>query len=308
MDENQSSQAPAPALTGFEEMGTPEQLAELYGALAAARGGFGEIVKGRSVTITPKDGGRPYTFNYAELSDSLAAVVPALSANGLVVIQPFSMAPGGAAIVRTILAHKSGARLVSLTELLDWKDVKGLGGIITYLRRYALNAMLCLAADEDADDQPLQSRGEAHAESGPRRTPQTPQTRPAGAQPSPTRAAQPGAAPNGSGVAKTPAGSSPAAQSNGQPGQSANAAPSPAGASAAQPGPAEAQPVPLSREQWDQLLRMCSAAGATEKEDQRSLISGFLPDGTTKPDASHFKTLVTKLGQLAIDRKESANV
>jgi hypothetical protein len=304
MDENQTEQneQPAPAIMAgpdFVEVGTPEQVTALYFALAEARGEFAPIVKNRT-----SGKGTNKEFRYADLDASLDATVPGLRKHGLVLIQPLSFV-NGKAQVRTTIAHKDGGRLYVYFDvpMPTTGDVQDFGKNVTYSRRYCYNAALCLAADQDLDDAPA-----ASGQAAKRDTPQTPQTRQAGAQPSPTRAAQPGAAQNGSGVAKTPAGSSPAAQSNGQPGQSANAAPSPAGASAAQPGPAEAQPVPLSREQWDQLLRMCSAAGATEKEDQRSLISGFLPDGTTKPDASHFKTLVTKLGQLAIDRKESANV
>jgi hypothetical protein len=300
MDENQTEQneQPAPAIMAgpdFVEVGTPEQVTALYFALAEARGEFAPVAKNRT-----SGKGTNKEFRYADLDASLDATVPGLRKHGLVLIQPLSFV-NGKAQVRTTIAHKDGGRLYVYFDvpMPTTGDVQDFGKNVTYSRRYCYNAALCLAADQDLDDAPA-----ASGQAAKRDTPQTPQTRQAGAQSSPTRAAQPGAAPNGSGVAKTPAGSSPATQPSGQPGQGATAAPNPAGASAAQPVQSES----LTREQWDQLLKLCVSAGAVEKPDQQSIIRGFLPEGATKPDASHFKMLVTKLGQLAINNKESANV
>lgn len=290
---NMNTEPPTPPLTDFQELGTPEQLAELYGALAMARGEFTKIVKGRTVTITPKEG-RPYTFNYAELDDSLAAVVPALSKHGLVVIQPFSMLPNkGPALVRTILAHKAGARLVSMTELLDWKDAKGLGGVITYLRRYSLNAMLCLAADEDADEQPLQSRGEAHAESRPRNQPNVPRREASG----PARGGEPAASRPTVAQATRAGSTTPTTSETGQNSETASD-------KNASSGEGEA----LAREQQESIRNLCIAAGATNGADQKALISGLLsPHGEQRLSQANYKRVVTDLGRLAIGAKEQAN-
>lgn len=151
----------------YKEFGTDAQITALYAAMAQARGEFGKIVQNRTARIS-KDGKLLYEFTYADMDQVLEAVVPALSKHGLVVMQP----PGS--VLRTILAHKGGARIMSVMELPKAGDIKTHGGNITYLRRYALNALLCLAADADADDMPNAKQGETGAQSGPRRTPEVP--------------------------------------------------------------------------------------------------------------------------------------
>lgn len=140
----------------FQEIGTDAQLGALYGALAQARAEFTKIQKDRTVSIKSDKGS--YTFNYAELENSLEATVPFLSKHGLVVIQPATTS-----VVRTILAHKDGGRVVSTMAIPEARDIKTYGGHITYLRRYSYNAMLCLSADADLNDMPEAKRGETSA-------------------------------------------------------------------------------------------------------------------------------------------------
>lgn len=167
--EAENQETVQPVMEDFQELGTPEQLAELYGALAEAKLGFGKIVKNRTVSVRMKSGGE-YTFEYADLESSLDATTKALSEQGLAVIQP----PSIRGVIRTILAHKGGARLVTVLAIPEAEDIKSYGGNITYMRRYAYNALLCLSADQDTDDAPVAARGEERAVSGPRRTPQAP--------------------------------------------------------------------------------------------------------------------------------------
>ncbi len=121
----------------------------LFGALAAAQGAFLPITKNRTVTVRPRD--KPaYTFDYATLDQVLAACVPALSANGLALLQPFYHGPNGLEI-RTILAHSSGARLESVTELPKTENIQGAGSALTYLKRYQVQAILGVSSEEDDD-------------------------------------------------------------------------------------------------------------------------------------------------------------
>lgn len=148
--------APPPA-----HHGTPAQLAALYGALASAQGEFGTIVKNRNVTIEIKHPDTKvkigsYVFKYADLEEVTAKTRPALSKFGLGIIQPitFSAAYGGTSIY-TQLFHKDGGMIISELNLpIGHKDIKNLGANISYLRRYAKTALLDLAADDDADEQP----------------------------------------------------------------------------------------------------------------------------------------------------------
>lgn len=139
--------APPPQPTpGFSTSG---DVAPLFAALAKAQGEFGEIHRTATVTIQPREG-RAYSFSYAPLEDVLAAVRPALSKNGLWLGQPLSSA-NGKYTLRTILAHSSGGALMMVVDLQAGADIKALGSSITYLRRYTVQALLGLAAEEDDD-------------------------------------------------------------------------------------------------------------------------------------------------------------
>lgn len=98
----------------------------------------------------------PFLKNkYADLGAVIDAVRPVLAKHGLAVAQfPFND-PGGIGI-ETILMHTSGQWLSERVSL-PLSDEKGksaaqvAGSIVTYLRRYALSAVLGVYADEDAD-------------------------------------------------------------------------------------------------------------------------------------------------------------
>lgn len=121
----------------------------LFGALALAQGAFQPITKNRTVTVKP-EGKASYTFDYATLDQVLAATVPALSANGLALLQPFYHGPNGLEL-RTILAHSSGARLEAVTELPKSNTIQAAGSALTYLKRYQVQAILGVSSEEDDD-------------------------------------------------------------------------------------------------------------------------------------------------------------
>lgn len=99
---------------------------------------------------------------FADLETVLSTVTPHLINNGLVISQVFEPSEGLEPILVTKLLHISGAELVSRLPMVIGKGRNALhdfGGSCTYLKRYALLAMLGLTADMDmdgdfADDQP----------------------------------------------------------------------------------------------------------------------------------------------------------
>lgn len=99
---------------------------------------------------------------FADLETVLSTVTPHLIKNGLVISQIFEPSEGLEPILVTKLLHISGAELVSRLPMVIGKGRNALhdfGGSCTYLKRYALLAMLGLTADMDidgdfADDQP----------------------------------------------------------------------------------------------------------------------------------------------------------
>lgn len=108
------------------------------------------LVQFQSKLITvKKDGKNPHFGNkYASLSAIIEAIQEPLSECGLAVIQ----LPAGQNQLETILLHDSGQFISETYEMRPAKaDPQGQGSAITYQRRYALGAILCLNIDEDDD-------------------------------------------------------------------------------------------------------------------------------------------------------------
>lgn len=99
---------------------------------------------------------------FADLETVLSTVTPHLIKNGLVISQVFEPSEGLEPILVTKLLHISGAELTSRLPMVVNKGsnlLHALGASCTYLKRYALLAILSLTADMDmdgafTDDQP----------------------------------------------------------------------------------------------------------------------------------------------------------
>ena len=91
---------------------------------------------------------------FADLETVLSTVTPHLIKNGLVITQLFEPSEGVDPVLVTKLLHVSGAELVSRLPMVVGKGRNPLhdfGGSCTYLKRYALLALLGLTADMDMD-------------------------------------------------------------------------------------------------------------------------------------------------------------
>ncbi len=131
----------------MREHGTDEQIAALYAALADAQGEFPQIPRDRQ----GRTGNQ--VFKYAPLATVLKAVRPALTKYGLAVVQPFAI--GNEFVqVTTVLSHKGGGRISSSSRFRLPGELKDFGSARTYMCRYALNSLLVLDGDADADDLP----------------------------------------------------------------------------------------------------------------------------------------------------------
>jgi hypothetical protein len=145
MEENQSLKERVAEMRDQQE--ARKSQAALYAALAKAQGEFKPVAKNRAVQIRMKEGGT-YRFEYADLEQLISCTRPALAANGLAVVQRVTEDA-----LSTELVHADGGMLRSKTELPRMgNDPKAYGAAITYLRRYAYSALLCLAADDDLDE------------------------------------------------------------------------------------------------------------------------------------------------------------
>ena len=122
----------------------------LNAALAAAQGEFVPIPREKTVKVETRTGGT-YEFSYAPLDAILTAVRPALAKNGLSVTQRLEDV-GGRPGLRTELRHADGGVLGASFPLATVPESpQQLGSLLTYLRRYALVALLGVATEDDDD-------------------------------------------------------------------------------------------------------------------------------------------------------------
>ena len=126
----------------------------LIEALAKARATFTKAGK----TATNKFDG----YQYATIADYINAVTPALSENGLILIQKESVDCDGLFVsVETSMYHSSGESIEfgkTICPIAPKKQgapvftPQNVGAAITYARKYGMQVALCIASEDDADD------------------------------------------------------------------------------------------------------------------------------------------------------------
>lgn len=121
-----------------------ESIMKLAEALSKAQGEFGHV---------KKDSLNPFfKSKYADLASILEAVRPALAKHGLSHVQLAGANAEGDAVVSTYLLHSSGEFISGELSLPVTKaDAQGFGSALTYARRYGLQAILGVAAEDDDD-------------------------------------------------------------------------------------------------------------------------------------------------------------
>jgi hypothetical protein len=129
----------------------------LAAALIAAQQQFGGITKDKKVDVRTQKG--QYSYTYANLGSVLDAVMPALHENGLTLVQAMDFRDGVPGIVTQLIwansephpVERTPEHIGSFTPIYwaDKTDTQKYGGAITYCRRYAIMALLCLAAEDD---------------------------------------------------------------------------------------------------------------------------------------------------------------
>ena len=118
-----------------------ESIANLAAAMAAAQGEMGAAVKGSSNPF--------FKSNYASLGDVIEAVKAPFAAHGLSYVQ-FPVSGEGSVGLATRLMHSSGEWLEqSFFIPLAKMDAQAAGSAITYARRYALQSIAGIPAEDD---------------------------------------------------------------------------------------------------------------------------------------------------------------
>jgi hypothetical protein len=110
------------------------------------------LVKAQSEMSNAKKGATNPFFKskYADLNSIREAALPVLNAHGITIIQPTCVLDG-VNYVETILLHESGEYISSLTQIVVDKvnDAQKHGSGLSYARRYALQSIVCLGAEDD---------------------------------------------------------------------------------------------------------------------------------------------------------------
>jgi len=123
-----------------------EKINELTAALCAAQ---------MEMTNPKKDCKNPYFKNeYAGLGSILDSCRKTFPKNGLAFTQPITMISDKPYLITTIM-HTSGQWINSVAPILckDPNDPQKMGSAITYMRRYALQALIGVTGDDDDDAQ-----------------------------------------------------------------------------------------------------------------------------------------------------------
>lgn len=122
-------------------MNKSDSIAKIAPALCKAQTAFTAAIKAAENPHFRK--------TYADLGSVIDAVKPHLNANGISFLQGVSGTERGVA-VETMLVHDSGEWLSSTLEIPASKlDAQGYGSAITYGRRYGLQALCGVPAEDD---------------------------------------------------------------------------------------------------------------------------------------------------------------
>ena len=117
-----------------------ESVADLTKALSKAQGAIENVTK---ASLNPH-----FRSKYADLASVREAINKALSAEGIAVTQPVVF-DNGLVVVITEIALGDQWKRAPLGLPLQRQDAQSMGSMISYLRRYGLSSMLCLAAEDD---------------------------------------------------------------------------------------------------------------------------------------------------------------
>lgn len=132
-------------------MKTSESIKNIAAALLKAQRLMGGAKKGSS---------NPYfKSKYADLGSVLEACKELLNDAGVIILQPHITTEQGK-FVETTLMHESGEWISSSTEIVCAKanDPQAQGSAITYARRYGLQSLLSMPAEDD-DGESAMDRG-----------------------------------------------------------------------------------------------------------------------------------------------------
>lgn len=127
-----------------------ENIAAISKAMALFQANVGNVKKGSANPF--------FKSKYADLGDILTGIRKPLADAKLAIIQAPEQFEGEV-VMTTMLVHESGEWFRSKLKMRP-KDAgpQAIGSVITYMRRYSMSSMLCIATDEDDDGNQAEGR------------------------------------------------------------------------------------------------------------------------------------------------------
>lgn len=123
-------------------MNRSESIVKISAALVKAQSNMSNATKGSANPF--------FKSRYADLNAIREASLPVLNAHGISVLQPTTVIDGKL-YVETLLLHESGEFISGVYEVVVGKqnDPQALGAAISYSRRYGLQSMVNIGAEDD---------------------------------------------------------------------------------------------------------------------------------------------------------------
>lgn len=135
-------------------MKTSESIVEISKALTESWSSFNNPKHNQKVTVKTKSGGQ-YQFEYTDLGGILDEVKPHLKEQGIAINQQaYTDFVEGTFVVSVVtrLIHYSGEWIESKPlQFPAGNNIQDMGGLITYMKRYSLSAMLGISTEADDD-------------------------------------------------------------------------------------------------------------------------------------------------------------
>ena len=110
-----------------------------------------------------KDSTNPYyKSKYFDINSLIAEIKPIINELGLIIMQPLSVLDNKPALTTIIIDSEDGKELINYTTILpENPDPQKMGAIITYFRRYALQSLLLLEAEDDDANSAIPTKEQA---------------------------------------------------------------------------------------------------------------------------------------------------
>ena len=108
-----------------------------------------------------KDVNNFYNRKYFDINKIIAELRPLINKHGVIVMQPLTYTADGKPALATVLIDaETGAEYIQFTSVPETHDIQKFGANITYLRRYELQSIFLLEAEDD-DGETSVGRGES---------------------------------------------------------------------------------------------------------------------------------------------------